>query len=146
MKLEDFLEERELQAELFETTGEVKTVEDAAEEVGVENDHIIKSLVFFVNKEPILVIGCGGKNIDEEKLKEVFETDEVRIASPVEVEEMTGYSIGEVPPVGVELSKVIEEEVLEKEKVYGGGGSVNHLLEIDPSDLIEEDTEVASIQ
>ncbi len=145
-KLEEYLSERDLEAELQGTSIEVKTVEDAAEALDVETDDIIKSLVFFEDGKSYLVIGIGKEPIDEEKLKDVLDAEEVRIASPEEVKEITGYSIGEVPPISIELPKVIDRRVIDKEIVYGGGGSVRHLLEIDPLELAYKDALIASIQ
>lgn len=145
-ELRDYLDDPDIHAELHETRKEVKTVQDAAEALQVEPTKIIKSLVFFIDGKPYLVIGIGDEQIDEEKLKRVLGADKIRIASPEEVKEMTGYSIGKVPPIGNDLPKVVELRVMDKEIVYGGGGSIRHLLEVDPSELVGRDTIVADIQ
>ena len=61
----------------------------------------------------------------------------IRKVSPREVEAATGYGVGALPPVGHKraLRVVIDRAVMEKEFVYGGGGSVNALLEISPRDI-----------
>ena len=145
-KLKEYVSERDLEAKLHETSIEVMTVEDAAEALDVETEDIIKSLVFFIDSKAHLVIGLGKDPIDEERLKDVLDAEEVRIASPEEVKEITGYSIGEVPPISIGLPKVIERRVIDKDIVYGGGGSIRHLLEIDPSELVDEEALIASIQ
>ena len=60
-----------------------------------------------------------------------------RMARPKEVKEITGYEVGGLPPVGHEgLTVIVDLEVAKKNKVYGGGGERNVLLEISPVDII----------
>ena len=106
--------------------------------LGVKPENIIKSLVFIVNEsEPLLVIVDGKSKASLEKLKNIF--GNVRMAKPKEVEEITGYKIGEVPPVGIPIKTVVDKKVkvLEKEFVIGGGGSITRLSKLSPKKIVE---------
>jgi prolyl-tRNA editing enzyme YbaK/EbsC (Cys-tRNA(Pro) deacylase) len=59
----------------------------------------------------------------------------VRTASPAEVLARTGYPAGGTPSFGYEAIFLIDPKVMEKEKVYTGGGSENSLLLIFPPEL-----------
>ncbi|NJE26209.1 nucleotide pyrophosphohydrolase [Thermococcus sp. MV5] len=127
---------KELGGEIIEPKGEVKSVKQVVKLLGVQPDQIIKSLVFIVNEsEPILVIVDGKSKASIEKLKKVF--GNVRMAKAKEVERITGYKVGEVPPVGVPIRTIMDEKVLEKEFVIGGGGRIDRLSKLSPKKILE---------
>lgn len=144
-RLERFIEETVIEAEIIELAQNTKSAKQAAKALGTDKDAIVKSLVFLVDEEPYLVIVPGPARVDEEKLAEALDAEEARIGSPDEVEEHTGYSVGGVPPVSVPLPKVIDEAVMERHEVYGGGGSGNHVLKIDPRFIVDEDSVTADV-
>ncbi len=117
---------------IIETRGEVKTVRQAAKELGVREEQIIKTLVVITGEGPVLAILDGRSKLDLSKLGEG-----ARLASPSEVVAHTGYKVGEVPPVGIPLKTYVDERVLRWERVYGGGGSVRRLVELDPRVIVE---------
>lgn len=121
---------RELGGEIVETEREVLTVRQAAEEVGVPEDWIVKTLVVMTREGAVLTILSGSSRLDLAKLGG-------RLATPEEVKELTGFEVGEVPPVGIPLRTLIDEEVLKKDLVYGGGGSKRRLIKISPRAILE---------
>ncbi|MDK2383925.1 MAG: aminoacyl-tRNA deacylase [Candidatus Korarchaeota archaeon] len=121
----------ELGGRLITTRGEVKTVRQAARELGVEEEQIIKTLVVITDEGPVLAILDGRSRLDLSKLGRG-----ARLASPREVEEHTGYRVGEVPPVGIPLRTLVDERVLRWDRVYGGGGSIRRLVELDPRAIV----------
>ncbi|MBS7635214.1 YbaK/EbsC family protein [Candidatus Bathyarchaeota archaeon] len=114
------------------------TVDAAAKQLGVSRERIIKSLLFVDDAGlPVLAIVTGDKRVDEAKLAAACNAKNVRRATPEEVKRFTGYNVGAVPPVGHErtIRTIIDEKVLQFDRVIGGGGDVNMLLEISPSDI-----------
>ncbi|MFB6076931.1 MAG: aminoacyl-tRNA deacylase, partial [Candidatus Nanohaloarchaea archaeon] len=114
-------------------------------------DHIIKSLVFMADRgrkpgyDPVLVIVTGDRQVDERKLAELLRTEDVRMADPEEVHDATGFRIGGVPPVGTGLPKIVDEAVMAKDTVYGGGGSDDRIIELDPRFIVGEDDLVRDV-
>jgi Cys-tRNA(Pro)/Cys-tRNA(Cys) deacylase len=53
------------------------------------------------------------------------------------VKEFTGYDVSGVPPVGhkTHMKTFIDEKVMAFDKVIGGGGEINQLLEISPVEI-----------
>jgi Cys-tRNA(Pro)/Cys-tRNA(Cys) deacylase len=53
------------------------------------------------------------------------------------VKSLTGYEAGALPPFGHRkpIRTVIDPKVMVFERVYGGGGAINALLEMDPQDI-----------
>ncbi len=114
------------------------TVDAAAKQLGVGRERIIKSLLFVDDAGlPVLAIVTGDKRVDEAKLAAACNAKNVRRAAPEEVKSFTGYDVGAVPPVGhkMMIRTIIDEKVLQFDRVIGGGGDVNVLLKISPSDI-----------
>ncbi|MBS7624873.1 MAG: YbaK/EbsC family protein [Candidatus Bathyarchaeia archaeon] len=122
----------------FRFTEHTMTVDAAARQVGVSHDRIIKSILFICDDgSPVLAIVPGDRRVDEKKLAMVCGARRVRRATAGEVKEFTGYEVGAVPPVGhkMRIKTVIDRRVLGFDKVIGGGGEINVLMEISPADI-----------
>lgn len=81
------------------------TAEDAAAAVGAELGQIVKALVFVAVADsgvpdPILCLVSGANRVDLARLAAVTGKPDVRRATAREASELTGYSIGGIPPVG----------------------------------------------
>ena len=114
------------------------TVDAAANRLGISRERIIKSILFVDDSGlPVLGIVTGDKRVSEVKLARVCGARYVRKAGAAEVKRFTGYDVGAVPPVGykVKVRTFIDEKVMRFEKVVGGGGEINVLLEISPTDI-----------
>ena len=144
-ELELFIEKSAIEADLIEVPGDTATVEQAARSLNVSDDQIIKSLIFRCDEDFVVAVIGGHERVDTEKLSEVLECEDVEIASPEEVEKATGFSVGNVPPVGYDVMKVVDEKVLENREVYGGGGDEEHMIRMDPRFILWEDDLVADI-
>ncbi|RLG07990.1 MAG: hypothetical protein DRN59_00015 [Thaumarchaeota archaeon] len=127
---------KRLGGEILELKTSVKTVEQASRATGVDPSQIIKSMLLISEKEgAILAIVDGRSRVDLEKLSLRF--GRTRLASPKEVKKLTGYEVGELPPIGLPIKTVIDPKVLEKSYVIGGGGAINRLIKIDPKKILE---------
>lgn len=143
--IERYCERNGIDAEFIETTQSTKTAEDAARTLQVRSKQIIKSLVFYVDEDPHIVIVRGPDQVDEDKLAALVAAEDTRFASPDEVEKETGYSVGGVPPVGTDLPKIVDEHVLNHDKVYGGAGSEHRMIGLDPRFIIDEHDMVGDV-
>ncbi|HYU48776.1 MAG TPA: YbaK/EbsC family protein [Candidatus Limnocylindria bacterium] len=81
------------------------TAADAARAVGAELGQIVKSLVFVApaddgGLEPILCLVSGPNRVDIARLAAVTAEPEIRRATAREANELTGFSIGGIPPIG----------------------------------------------
>lgn len=145
IQLQGYCEENGIEAEFIETEKNTRSAQDAAKVLQVQPHQIIKSLMFYVDEEPFLVIVRGPDRVDEEELKALLEAEAARLADPEEVEDATGYSVGGVPPVSVDLPKVVDEDVLHYDTVYGGGGSENEMIGLDPRFIVGENDVVGDV-
>ncbi|MBU0635637.1 YbaK/EbsC family protein, partial [Candidatus Micrarchaeota archaeon] len=83
-----------------------------------------------------LILVPGDKQASFSKLKKLFQIKKLRLAQPREVEEITGYVIGGLPPISIYGVKTVLNASFEKQKnVLAGGGDSEHLLHISLSEL-----------
>jgi len=127
---------RKLGGEIINVGKPVKTVEQAVKATGSNPKQIIKSLLFISEKEPVLVIVDGESKVDLNKLAKII-GGKVRLATPEEVKQITGFEVGAVPPVGVEVKTIVDPKVLEYKFVIGGGGRINRLSKLNPEKIVE---------
>lgn len=80
------------------------TAAEAAAAVGADLGQIVKSLVFVVpsddGPEPLLCLVSGPNRVDLARLAAVTGESELRRASAREAHELTGFTIGGIPPIG----------------------------------------------
>jgi len=115
------------------------TVADAAAALGVEPAQIIKSLLFLVREQPVLVIACGAAPIDRHALTRRYGVGkkQVRLAGAETVLRVLGYPVGGVPPFGhlTDVPVLLDAAIRAWDAVYGGGGDEHTLLRIAPDEL-----------
>ena len=81
------------------------TAADAARAVGVEIGQIVKSLVFATSAddgslEPVVCLVSGPNRVSLPRLAAVLGRSDVRRASASEANDLTGFVIGGIPPIG----------------------------------------------
>jgi len=80
------------------------TAPEAAAALGAELGQIVKSLVFAVpganGPDPLLCLVSGTNRVDVARLAAVTGEADIRRATAKEARDMTGYSIGGIPPIG----------------------------------------------
>jgi Cys-tRNA(Pro) deacylase len=138
--LQAFIDVHGIQAVILPMAGHTPTVDDAARELGVETDQVIKSLVFMIEGRPLLVINNGTARVDRKKIAAVMGVGRKRVkfASPEEALEITGYVVGSMPPFGhrQKLRTLIDESVGRLDLIFGGGGDIDAMLKLSPTELL----------
>lgn len=137
--LEAFLKNTDVKYRIF-FHGETYSAERASIELGVSLMDVAKTIVFVnENKEPLIVIMPGNRKVNQDKLAKTLGFKKLRLATPEEVLSHTGYEAGTVPPVGHvrQIPAIVDETLIQKEKVYAGGGAINATLEISPIDIVK---------
>ncbi len=80
------------------------TAADAAAALGAELGQIVKSLVFVIDGEdgpaPLVCLVSGPNRVDVARLAAVSGQSDVRRATAREAHDLTGFSIGGIPPIG----------------------------------------------
>ncbi len=138
--LQAYIEAHHVRAAILPMGGHTPTVSDAARELGVEISQVIKSLVFRIEDRPLLVINSGTARVDRKKIAAVMGVgrNRVKFASPEEALQVTGYVVGSMPPFGHlrKLPTLIDPSVMRMNRVFGGGGDIDAMLELTPAELL----------
>ncbi len=139
-ELARFIADHGIAAELVPMTVETPTVPAAAAALGVSPAQIIKSLLFMIRDQPVLVIASGETLVDRGALAVRFGTGkkQIKLADPDTVLRLTGYPAGGVPPFGhrTRVPVLLDRAVLAWDVIYGGGGDDRTLLRVAPGELV----------
>jgi prolyl-tRNA editing enzyme YbaK/EbsC (Cys-tRNA(Pro) deacylase) len=113
------------------------TAANAAAAIGTTVGRIVKSLVFLAGEQPILVLASGPNRVDVDKVGRIVGQPITR-ANADRVREVTGFSIGGVPPVGhvQPLTTYVDQDLLQYEEVWAAAGNPNAVFCIQPRDLV----------
>jgi prolyl-tRNA editing enzyme YbaK/EbsC (Cys-tRNA(Pro) deacylase) len=135
--VEEWIRRMKLPWKLHRLGTKVRTVSEAAKALGVPRYMIVKTIVVVDGDKTYACLVPGHRKLSMEKLRKLVGGNP-RLATPEEVEERTGFSVGGVPPAPLpsSVTVIVDREVAEMDKVYGGGGDDETLLELRPRELI----------
>tara|TARA_X000000368_G_scaffold238104_1_gene188050 strand:+ start:36 stop:515 length:480 start_codon:yes stop_codon:yes gene_type:complete len=114
-----------------------KTALDAASSLNCEVGAIVKSLLFKTSDIFILCLVSGDKRCSLKKLKKILSIKDVSMATPEEVKNQTGYTIGGVSPIG-HLNKIdilIDNSLERFKNIFAAAGHPNCVFKIDFKNL-----------
>jgi Cys-tRNA(Pro) deacylase len=115
-------------------------VSDAARELQVSTEQIIKSLVFMNDETPLLVINNGLSRVDRRKLASYLAVGrkKVKFASADQALAITGFVVGSMPPFGHRqpLRTLVDPTILTMDTIYGGGGAIDAMMRLTPQELL----------
>jgi len=117
------------------------TAAEAAVAVGAELGQIVKSLVFVVpaddGPEPILCLVSGPNRVDLARLAAVTGESEIRRANAREAHELTGFSIGGIPPIGHArpVRAIMDPDLGRYETVWAAAGTPGAVFPVPPATL-----------
>jgi prolyl-tRNA editing enzyme YbaK/EbsC (Cys-tRNA(Pro) deacylase) len=118
------------------------TAEDAASALGVELGQIVKSLVFVApgdtgSLDLILCLVSGPNRVDLARLAAVTGERDVRRATAREANELTGFVIGGIPPIGhARPARVIMDPDLGRfQIVWAAAGHPTAVFPVPPATL-----------
>jgi len=118
------------------------TAADAAAAVDAELGQIVKSLVFVAPDgtgalEPILCLVSGPNRVDLARLSAVVGEPDIRRASASEAKELTGFTIGGIPPIGHPrpLRVVMDPDLGRFPVVWAAAGTPTAVFPVPPGTL-----------
>jgi prolyl-tRNA editing enzyme YbaK/EbsC (Cys-tRNA(Pro) deacylase) len=131
-RLADRLTGRGLPIEVRTLNDSARTAALAAVALGVEVGQIVKSLVFLRGDQPVLVLCAGDRRVNAGRL-------ELQPAPAERVRQVTGFSIGGVPPLGhdVDLPTTIDESLRRFDVVWAAAGTPHDVFAVRTQALIE---------
>jgi prolyl-tRNA editing enzyme YbaK/EbsC (Cys-tRNA(Pro) deacylase) len=118
------------------------TAAEAAAAVGADIGQIVKSLVFVAPNDadgldPILCLVSGPNRVDLARLAAVTGEKDVRRATAREANELTGFSIGGIPPIGHSqpIRVVMDPDLGRYPVVWAAAGTPTAVFPVSPATL-----------
>ena len=135
-KLDKILKESELTFEIIHHEKPILSAQDGADFLNIEVGQTAPTLIIKTDKGffSLVLSGSRGK-IDFEKIADILSCSKVKLATPKEVQKITGYEVGAVPLVGLDLPYIVDNRLLNYDFIYGGTGHPTITLKIEPKAL-----------
>ena len=138
-RAEKALKEFDETLSVTELENTARTAVDAAKSLNCEVGAIVKSLLFKNGDNFFLCLVSGDKRCSLNKLKKFFNSKDLSMASPNDVKEQTGYTIGGVSPIGhINSLQILVDSSLNRFKdLFAAAGHPNCIFKINFDDLIK---------
>ena len=136
-RAEKALKEFDETLSVTELENTARTAVDAAKSLNCEVGAIVKSLLFKNGDNFFLCLVSGDKRCSLNKLKKFFNSKDLSMASPSDVKEQTGYTIGGVSPIGHtnSLQILVDSSLNRFEDLFAAAGHPNCIFKINFADL-----------
>lgn len=122
--------EREKGLRVIDTPG-IKTIDKVAEFLSVRPEKLVKTLIYQTEHGPIAALIRGDHELNETKLSNVLNVQELTMADPETVFDVTGAPMGFAGAIGLKVRKVADFALKEmKNMVMGANQEDKHILNV----------------
>ncbi len=135
-KLRTILEQSGVQFEIIQHEKTIRTAQEGVDYLGIEIGQTAPILILKSENGHFSLIKSGDRGrVDLQEIGAVLGYDQLQTATPREVLQITGYSIGTVPLVGLPFPCILDRGLFRYPFVYGGTGQPESTLKITPDAL-----------
>jgi prolyl-tRNA synthetase len=119
--------------EPFSTPGQ-KTIDDLVKFTCQSADRMIKTLVYVVEGQAILILLRGDHTLSDTKLAATLGTEEFRPSTPEEAKALLGAQLGSLGPVGLKGVRILADKALDgrRDMITGANKDDTHLRHVTP--------------
>lgn len=112
-----------------------KTIEEVASFLNMNEQQCIKSLLFKIDEKHVLVLVRGDHEVNDIKLKNMYEADSIELASPEDTKSVLGCAVGSIGPIGTLNVEVIADSAVEAivNGVCGANEEHFHYINVNPN-------------
>jgi len=130
------LNNQQIEYEILNHEKKIKSAQEGAEYFGIEIGQTAPTLILKTDKGyySLILSGDYGR-VDFEVLKNLLQIDEIKLAKPQEVEQVTGCKIGDVSLINPDLPTIMDRGLHRYPYIYGGAGVPQTTLKIRPQDV-----------
>lgn len=135
-KLISILEQNKVQYEILRHAHTIRTAQEWADYFGIEIGQTAPILLLKSENGYFSLIKAGDRGrVDLQQIGTVLRCGHLQMATPKEVLQITGYSIGTVPLAGLSFPCILDKWLFRYPFVYGGTGESETTLKIATEDL-----------
>jgi Cys-tRNA(Pro)/Cys-tRNA(Cys) deacylase len=134
-----YLETRGTLFRVFQHSGSIHSLEQAAQERNQKPEQVVRSIVFRLGEgEFIMVLMPGPGQVPWKALRRFLGQSRLTMASEEELLQATGYRPGTVTPFGLPepMRVLIDQKVLDQPEVSLGSGQRGLAIMMKPQDLL----------
>jgi prolyl-tRNA synthetase len=116
-------------------TPDQKTIEEVTAFLQVAPSNVIKSLVFNIDDELVVVLARGDHEINDIKLKNALNAGSVELADEAAIRQLLGCGVGSIGPVKLPVDvKVVADHAIKSIRNAVAGANENgfHLVNVNP--------------
>ena len=115
-------------------TKDQKTIEEVSSFLQVKPDKCIKTLLFKIDGKYVLVLVRGDHDVNEVKLKNLYEASVVELAEAEETKKFLGCSVGSLGPVNVKHVEIVADHAVKAivNGVCGANEEDYHFVNVNP--------------
>lgn len=118
-------------------TPDAKTIEEVAKFLSVRTSQILKSVLYVADGEkPVLAVVRGDHEVNEIKVRNVVDAEEVEPATDEQIEELFGTVAGFAGPIGLSEEVTVVADLYVQDVVNGVSGANKkdaHYINVNPS-------------
>ncbi|MFC1790400.1 YbaK/EbsC family protein, partial [Patescibacteria group bacterium] len=117
----------------------VFTSQEAAEVRGTKLEQGAKALVMYADKEPVFLVLSAASKVDSKVFKKAFGFKDLRMATPDQVEEITGVQVGAVPPFGnlFNLKTFVDQGLGKNKEIAFNAGKHTHSIKMSYASFVQ---------
>ena len=135
-RLRVYIQEQHIQAEHLSLDQPCHSVAEAARAVNASPQELVKNICLVDSYgQLITAIVKGEDRVSVSRIAKTLQREGLRLATPAEILEKTGYPSGGTPSFGYQALFLIDPKVMERELVFTGGGSETSLVKISTQEL-----------
>jgi len=129
------LQEKGVHYEIIHHEKQIRSAQEGADYFGIEKGQTAPTLVVKSDKGYFAMIVSGNRGrVNLEEVSGIIGCSQLKMATPKEVQQITGYAVGSVALV-LSLPCIIDRGLYQYPFIYGGSGEPASTLKIDPNDL-----------
>ena len=130
-KVKEYFKKIGREEDVLEFNESSATVHDAALAIGCDEAHIAKTMSFWVDDKPILIVLAGDTKVDNPKYKQKFGC-KAKMIQADELESVIGHAMGGVCPFAINdgITVYLDESLKRFEYVYPACGSASSAIKL----------------
>lgn len=135
-KLKELLRNNDVPFEIIHHEQPIRSAQEGADYFGIEIGQTAPTLVLKSDKGYYALIMSGARGrANLEDLSAMLGCGQLKLASPKEVRQTTGYTVGSVPLIGLPMPYIVDKRLDRYPYIYGGTGAATATLKISPAAL-----------
>ncbi|MFA6250336.1 MAG: YbaK/EbsC family protein [Candidatus Shapirobacteria bacterium] len=139
-KIQVWLRNRGFDNQVVVMAKSATSIKGAAKIIGCPEEQVVETIIFkdSIEKRPVGLIS----NINNGDMKKILEKSlklKLETASQSYIDEVSGFTIGQLPPIGhrMKIEILVDEKITKLKYVWAWAGSAKAFFKIEPSDLVE---------